>query len=799
MFFDTEFFIQSNIVPVSGFLMILIFLVQNREMDRRSKIRFVSLGIICVIESVASSIESMISNGDTYYYARTVTSVIGYIARPLILYMVFLMMSRNYSVRSVRLLFGIPLMILTPLTMTALTPGVNIVFTIRADENNFDRGPLGWLPAFVLAFYFVTILVVGFVNYRKSRWECISVFLGIFIVAFDFYLETGKGYSNVTIREAALTLSVIIYYMYFQSQIHYDEEQESEIKRLDDLNGLKDKMLDDIINTLSDTIDLKDKYTQGHSDRVAEYSVMIGKTLGLKKGELTEIYRCGLLHDVGKIGIPENIINKPGALSAAEFDIIKTHPERGAAILSRIEDMPYLRLGALYHHERYDGTGYPEGLRGNDIPLVGRIIAVADAYDAMTSKRSYRDPLPQPYVREQFIRGSGTQFDPELARIMVNLIDKDKEFKLQEKTRENGISNREYICTDWWSEKTDGVRVSDHPLTVSYTTKTNRDAGMNWDSPSVIVFDSSDGRVGRESTAPGVNDYHEFAVIRSDAYAWKTEARALRYENSHEENWSDWEDWMAANKTGTRATVTAVRYEDHVLVELENNGQKVKATIALPDNCGQVYISLTGEHCTISEINISYADRAVGAGFIEPIEEKYAVTKANEGDVPNIECEGWWSEFSQGFEITEEKLRIRYHSISYASAKRIWHTPLTVIFTSNDHNVDGDGYIQYEILRSDGECWGTEAIGKPKSELAWDEKFKDWSDWMAKNKEGVNCEVVVYRQGDTVYTEMKNTGITVSSEFVLPVRATGAVCLALTGELCALTDIHVEREEKSAL
>ena len=186
-----------------------------------------------------------------------------------------------------------------------------------------------------------------------------------------------------------------------------------------------------IIKALAFAIDAKDKYTSGHSSNVAEYSRMIAARCGYTEKEQEEIYIIGLLHDVGKIGIPDAIINKQGALTPEEYEVIKTHPVIGKQILETIREMPNLSSGARWHHERYDGKGYPDGLAGEDIPEVARIIAVADSYDAMASKRSYRETLPQDKVREELIRCSGTQFDPKFAAIMVEIIDEDKDYQLR--------------------------------------------------------------------------------------------------------------------------------------------------------------------------------------------------------------------------------------------------------------------------------------------------------------------------------------------------------------------------------
>lgn len=187
-----------------------------------------------------------------------------------------------------------------------------------------------------------------------------------------------------------------------------------------------------LVQTLSKTIEAKDKYTKGHSARVAKYSVMIGEHYGYDKEQLKKLEYAAMLHDVGKIGIPDAIINKTNRLTDEEFAEIKKHPIIGAEILSDISEMPDIQIGARWHHEKYDGTGYPDCVSGMDISEIARIIAVADSYDAMTSTRSYRDCLPQDVVRDEIERAKGKQFDPQFADIMLAIIDEDVEYKLHE-------------------------------------------------------------------------------------------------------------------------------------------------------------------------------------------------------------------------------------------------------------------------------------------------------------------------------------------------------------------------------
>ena len=193
-----------------------------------------------------------------------------------------------------------------------------------------------------------------------------------------------------------------------------------------------EQMFIQTVMALGDAVDAKDRYTSGHSKRVAEYSRRIAARLGKSKEEQEEIYRAGLLHDVGKIRIPEEIINKPGRLTDEEFNIIKIHPVTGYHILRSISEESSIAVAAKYHHERYDGKGYPNGLEGDKIPEVARILGVADSYDAMASNRSYRNALPQEVVRSEIEKGRGTQFDPEIADVMLQMIDEDKDYLMKE-------------------------------------------------------------------------------------------------------------------------------------------------------------------------------------------------------------------------------------------------------------------------------------------------------------------------------------------------------------------------------
>lgn len=209
----------------------------------------------------------------------------------------------------------------------------------------------------------------------------------------------------------------------------------SPIKTFINRNNYSKKSEDSYIYAINNIVESKDKYTKGHSDRVSEYSVLIGKKLNLNDKDLKLLRVGGLFHDIGKIGIPSSILKKPSKLTDTEFSIIKKHPTIGAKILEFAEIFSDIIPIVKYHHERFDGTGYPEKLRGNNIPYLARITAIADSYDAMSSKRTYRNALSKEDIRNEFIKNAGLQFDKELSDVFIDILDNNYEdiLKIQKK------------------------------------------------------------------------------------------------------------------------------------------------------------------------------------------------------------------------------------------------------------------------------------------------------------------------------------------------------------------------------
>ena len=179
------------------------------------------------------------------------------------------------------------------------------------------------------------------------------------------------------------------------------------------------------VETLNATVDARDPYTAGHSQRVQEIALSIARELGIEGKELDAIGHAGLFHDIGKIGVPSEIITKPAPLTDDEMELMKKHPEIGERIIAPVAFLQALRPIIAACHERWDGKGYPSGMAGDNVPLAARIIFVCDAFHAMTSDRPYRAAMPQDEAIRRLLEAAGTQFDPEIVRVFVDLHSRD--------------------------------------------------------------------------------------------------------------------------------------------------------------------------------------------------------------------------------------------------------------------------------------------------------------------------------------------------------------------------------------
>jgi diguanylate cyclase (GGDEF)-like protein len=251
-----------------------------------------------------------------------------------------------------------------------------------------------------------------------------SFIVNIYFVAMRF-INGELGLDNSKDAEIQIALIILCFGGCYAATIIYDKITKQNIefmKKLEESSEQSRQMTMQTIRTIVNTIDAKDEYTKGHSQRVSNYSAALASELGMDNDDVERIRYIALLHDIGKIGVPDNILNKAGRLTNEEFALMKLHTIVGGDILKDIDAIDGLDVGAKYHHERYDGKGYPEGLKGDNIPYIARIIGVADAYDAMTSNRIYRKRLSEEDVYNEIENCIGTQFDPDIAKAFLKLL-----------------------------------------------------------------------------------------------------------------------------------------------------------------------------------------------------------------------------------------------------------------------------------------------------------------------------------------------------------------------------------------
>lgn len=258
-------------------------------------------------------------------------------------------------------------------------------------------------------------VTIGFIFYYDKDVEVLPFDNGAIYYQMEKRIETRTDFW-VGVGLGILWLICFMFFVGFQVRSRSDAKARE-----------KDKLIiQEILSTVTSLIDAKDSYTAGHSERVALYSRMIAQKMDFSDDEILHIYYSAQLHDCGKIGIPEGILNKPGRLTDDEFVVIKEHTIRGYNTLKYLQTIPSAAVAARHHHERYDGKGYPDGLKGKEIPVVARIVCVADAFDAMNSSRVYRAKLERAKIIEQLVNGKGTQFDADIVDIMLELIEEGK-------------------------------------------------------------------------------------------------------------------------------------------------------------------------------------------------------------------------------------------------------------------------------------------------------------------------------------------------------------------------------------
>ena len=279
-----------------------------------------------------------------------------------------------------------------------------------------------------LVFTYILPLLAFLILYHDPNLILISgaAALAANLVAIVHWFHTGY-LTFETSNQAEIQIAVIVMCFagsYVASKLYNEITRQNYeyVKKLSKKNEQIERMTTQSITTFANALDAKDPYTEGHSERVSAYSTRMARELGLSEEEIDNIRLVALLHDIGKIGVPDSVLKKPGRLTDEEFGLMKQHTVVGSEIIKDINSIPGVVIGARYHHERYDGRGYPDGLKGEEIPFIARIIAVADAFDAMTSNRIYRKHLTTEQVFSELEKGAGSQFDPVIAQLLIDML-----------------------------------------------------------------------------------------------------------------------------------------------------------------------------------------------------------------------------------------------------------------------------------------------------------------------------------------------------------------------------------------
>ncbi|MCR5278674.1 MAG: HD-GYP domain-containing protein [Lachnospiraceae bacterium] len=651
------------------------------------------------------------------------------------------------------------------------------------DQNRYMRAD-GYLVCYVVPLIMLILMLSFVVQFNKRLSGSISISLLAFaIIPLIATIVQVYAY-GLSLTNFAIAGVVMFLYIFALLDLNEKVTKTNKIE-IDYLKAEQQKiqaLFEETAEALATAIDAKDAYTHGHSTRVAEYSKRIAEASDLSEKECEEVYYAALLHDVGKIGIPDKIINKAGKLSDEEFGAIKQHPVIGRQILSSIGKSPYLCLAANYHHERYDGKGYPEGLKGEDIPRLARIIAVADAYDAMTSKRSYRDPLPQEKVREELVKGLGTQFDPIYGKIMLHFMDLDTEFDMRERVEIKEFEgNRSVYCVEYRSDFSEGIMITPAFSRIRFRfTPRNTDVEC---FPAIIVFDSLDGRVQTSPNMQRDMSYYEYADIRIGG---DITPKGIR-NHTVKTTYGYTEAGISLSKD--EYEIQSLKIKDHILLRICGEDKTTEIVMAGPDNTRFAYISLTGQNCKISDVEIKTDSENARRDYIPRIAPEVSYIDVPAGDIPNVQLDGWRSAASEGIELTD-LMQISFHSMSLPTARLIWHCPFLFIYSSDDGKVNGTNYREFALIRLDGESWEEDSFASNRILTNKSEDFGNWDDWKRKNKEGLDVDIRIKRVDNVITVSSENAGIGFRN--VTTIRDDiPKLYVALTGDQCAITNIRI--------
>ncbi len=621
---------------------------------------------------------------------------------------------------------------------------------------------------------------------KKRLFGSIILFTSIPYVATVFQIFFyGVSLTNLT----TVGMAVFLYISALMDLVEEVENASREkIRYLQEEQRKMRDLFEETAEALVSSIDAKDRYTHGHSSRVAKYSERIARLAGMNDRVCDEIYFAALLHDVGKIGIPDSIINKDGRLTEDEYAVVKHHPEIGGSILANITQAPYLLDGARCHHERYDGKGYPEGLAGEQISVAGRIIAVADSYDTMTSRRSYRSPIPQADAREELVKGMGTQFDPLFAKIMVRLIDQDADYHMKDNGDLKEFSmTRQLHLTEQGFTFSQGAQITEGPTKLSFRAKPDPGCGRKESMPVLLIYDSEDKLLHAPDEKGNTAKCTVYGQIRFDGTVVQEEARMIS--TTHMERYDAYDPGDGSDVGAEFYEVEVVRCRDLVRVRMTGDHLKAEHIVALPYAACFAFIAITGAHCLVDRIRVNRDERPIGPDDIPRIVPEIRFDEGEIGDLPNIQIDGYRRETTKGIPL-EDSLKLTFHAKSHPMARLVWHCPFVLLFDASLGDVRAEDFREFALIRFDGEECPASDCAVSETETEKTDAFGSWEQWKERNREGYDCTVMLRRKGDQVTTVTEQAGLRIRTTTRIT-DGSKRIYVALTGDLVALTDIRV--------
>ena len=654
------------------------------------------------------------------------------------------------------------------------------VYTID-EANAYHRGWF-FIVNYLLVFAGPLLDLTIVIQYRKKiSKKLVKSFLLFIIVPIAAGIIQAAKYGVSLINMSLAVVSIFLYtFAYEDINDKISDEKESEVEHLKSDQMKIQNLFEQTIKAFVNAIDARVDYAEGHSVRVADYSYMLAQMNGKTDEECKEIYQAALLHDVGKIGISDEILKKEGNLTKEEIDAMRQEPMIGERILSGISEYPYLSLGAKYHMEKYDGSGFPKGLKGLEIPEAARIIAIAESYDSMTTRNSYREPLPQSVVREEFIKESGFKYDPLYTGIMLQLIDSDVDYQMKEETENvDTIFKNEFSCEEYRSAISYGIRIRREKKIIAFCASPV-DEEKPYSSPAIIIFDSLDERVHDTERAIKDTRYTEFGEIWFDGHFVCSEARNIKLISLEQIEQDEDETYF----------IEIARNRDHVQLKLEGGGYRSEVVVALPDTSKYAYIGLTGENCHISSIEVEKTDKRVPEEEIPRIAEEINYINRLESDVPNVQIDSNRSDYSEGVKV-KDGMSLIFHTMTLPSANLVWHCPFLLLYSADDGKVMGAGYKEHAMIRLDGEAQGGGSDSENKTEAVKGKEFTNWDAWKKLNRKGFECTVSFTRFKNKLITETENGGISITNITTLNDKKAD-VYVSITGDQVAITDIRIK-------